>query len=132
MPIDNKLMRTSVGIYNFCHYFSSCLRYNSLSLSVFYVFPVMCELSFVAHFMLLLLPRSGDIEKNPGPKKSSPVKFCHWNLNGLVVHDIVHVPLTEVFITTHNFDIICLSKKFLNSAILQIDENIKTNGHSTM
>ena len=62
----------------------------------------MYELSFVAHFMVLLLLRSGDIEKNPGPKKSSVFNFCHWNLNSLAAHDFVEITLIEAFITTHN------------------------------
>ena len=63
----------------------------------------MCELSFVAHFMLLLLLRSGGIEKTWRPKKSSLVKFCLWNLNRLAAHDFVKISLTGAFITTHNF-----------------------------
>ena len=29
-----------------------------------------------------LLLESGDIETNPGPRRSSFIKFCQWNLNG--------------------------------------------------
>ena len=62
----------------------------------------------------MLLLRSGDVETNPGPKKSSVIKFCHWNLNGLAAHDFLKVSLIEAFITTHNFDIICLLETFLD------------------
>ena len=47
-----------------------------------------------------VLPMSGDIEINSGPKKSSAIKFGHWNLNGLAAHDLVKVPWIETFITT--------------------------------
>ena len=80
-------------------------------------------------FVSLLLLRSGDIEINPGPKKSSVIKFCHWNLNGLAAHDFLQVSLAEAFITTHNSDIICLSEIFLDSAVSQHDENIMINGY---
>ena len=30
---------------------------------------------------------SGDIEINPGPKTKNQISFCHWNLNGLPVHN---------------------------------------------
>ena len=43
-------------------------------------------------FVVLLLLRSGNIETNPGPKKSSVIKLCHWNLNGLAAHDFLKVP----------------------------------------
>ena len=72
---------------------------------------------------------SGDIETNPGPKISSTFKFCHWNLNGLAAHDVVKVHLIEAFITTHNFDIVCLSETFLDSTIPHDDENININGY---
>ena len=65
----------------------------------------------------ILLVNSGDIETNPGPRKSSPIKFCHWNLNGLAAHDFIKVPLIEAFISIHNVDILCLSETFLDSTI---------------
>ena len=51
-------------------------------------------------FVTYLLLRSGDVETNLGPKKSSVIKFCHWNLNGLAAHDFLKVSLIEAFITT--------------------------------
>ena len=47
-------------------------------------------------FVVLLLLRLGDVETNPGPKKSSVIKFCHWNLNGLAVHDFLKVSLKKL------------------------------------
>ena len=51
---------------------------------------------------LLLL--SGDNEVDPGLKRSSNIKFCHWNLNELAAHDFTKAPLIEAFNTTldHN------------------------------
>ena len=66
-----------------------------------------CCYAFNLKRMLLL--ESGDIKINPGPGRSSFVKFCHWNLNGLAAHNFAKIFLIEAFITTHNFDIICLS-----------------------
>ena len=53
--------------------------------------------------------------------------FCHWNLNGLAAHEFVKIPLIEAIITTHNFDIISLSKTFLDSTIPQNEQNININ-----
>ena len=83
-------------------------------------------------FSKILLVNSGDIETNPGPRKSSPIKFCHWNLNGLAAHAFIKVPLIEAFITTHNFDIFCLSEIFLDSTIDLNDENINIDGYSIL
>ena len=83
-------------------------------------------------FSRILLVNSGDIETNPGPGNSSPIKFCHWNLNGLPAHDFIKVPLIEAFTSTHNFDILCLSETFLDSAIDFNDENINIDGYSIL
>ena len=66
--------------------------------------------------------KSGDIESNPGPRKSSALKFCHWNLNGLVAHEFIKLSLLEVYINVNISDIICLSETFLDSSI-PIDGN---------
>ena len=59
------------------------------------------NLPFVALFLL----RSGDVETNVGPKKSSVMEFCHWNLNGLAAHDFLKVSLIEALITTYNIHV---------------------------
>ena len=68
---------------------------------------VPCYLFFDTIFSKILLINSGDDETNPGPRKSSPNKFCHF----------IKVLLIEAFISTHNLDILCLSETVLDSAI---------------
>ena len=85
---------------------------------------------FDTAFSKILLVNSGDIETNPGPRNFSPTKFCHWNLNGLAAHDFIKVRLIEAFVSTHSFDILCLSETFLDSTIDFNDENINSNGYS--
>ena len=87
---------------------------------------------FINNFKHLLLLLSGDIETNPGPKRSSNIKFCHWNLNGLAAHDFIKVPLVEAFITSNNFDLVCLSETFLDSTIPNDDVNIQINAYSLL
>ena len=87
---------------------------------------------FINNFKHLLLLLSGDIEINPGPKRSSNIKFCHWNINGLAAHDFIKVPLVEAFITSNNFDLVCLSETFLDSTIPNDDVNIQINGYSLL
>ena len=60
--------------------------------------------------------------------RSSIIKFCHWNLNGLAAHDFVIMPLIEAFTSTRNFDIICFSETFLDSSIDISDTRINING----
>ena len=68
----------------------------------------------------MLLLESGNIEANTGPRKSF-ITFCHWNLNVLAAHAFVKM---EAFITTHNFNAICLSETFLYlSMTIQVTPN---------
>ena len=84
--------------------------------------------SFNLHHLLLL--QSGVIEINPGPKKSSRLNFCHWNLNGIAAHGFVKVTLIEVFVKANNIDIICLSETFLVSTIPLNDGRLYIKGYS--
>ena len=80
----------------------------------------------------ILLVNSGDIETSPCPRKSSPIKFYHWNLNGLAANDFIKVPLIEAFVTTHNFNVLCLSETFLDSTIDLNNGNINIDGYSIL
>ena len=86
---------------------------------------------FINKFKHLLL-LSGDTEVNPDPKRSYNIKFCQWNLNGLAAADFIKVPLIQDLITTSNFDILCLSERFLDSSIPDDDLNIQINGYSLL
>jgi len=48
-----------------------------------------------------LLLRSGDVELNPEPKKSSSLSFFHWNVNGIAAHDFSKLALQSHAIS-HN------------------------------
>ena len=82
-------------------------------------------------FTLLLLFMSGDIELNPGPKKTnSSCKFsvCHWNLNSLAAHNFEKVGLLEALNTINKLDIICVSESYLDSTFSSDNEDINIKG----
>ena len=85
---------------------------------------------YVFHLKCIFLLESDDIETNPDPRRFSFIKFCHWHLNGLAAHNFVKMPLIEAFITTRNFDIICLVETFLDSSLDISDTRIHINGYS--
>ena len=85
-----------------------------------YMLTIMFFINNFKHLLLL----SGDIEVNPGPKRSSKIKFYHWNLNGLAAHDFIKLPLMKAFIETSNIDIVCLSEIFLDSTIPDDDKQV--------
>lgn len=82
---------------------------------------VLIYLFFDIIFLKILLINSGDTDTNPGSRKP-PIKLCLWNLNGLAAHEFIKVPLIKAFISTHNFDNLCLSETFFDSTIHFNDE----------
>ena len=90
---------------------------------------VLLYLFFDTIFSKILLVNSGDVKTTPAPRKSSPITFCHQNLNGLAAHDFINVPQIEAFISTHNFN---FTQTFLDSTIDLNDENINIDGYSIL
>ena len=76
-------------------------------------------------------PSPGDVERNPGPRKSSFIKFSHWNLIDLAAYHFIKVRLIEAFISTHS-NVLYLSETFLDSTIDLNDENINNNDCSIL
>ena len=74
----------------------------------------------------ILITLNGDIEENPGHKPSSCDKFfiCHWSLNSISAHNFIKISLLRACISTHNFDILCLSETCLDSSISGYDNNL--------
>ena len=126
MPIDGVLWRARVGIFNafkfqtqgksnmknpllflkiflfFIYYINARLIY-LISLSTFCFLTNILQLVDVeilfSLYIKILLYCCGDIEINPGPKRSS-LTFCHWNLNGVASHEFIKVLLLQGYMTT--------------------------------
>ena len=62
-------------------------------------------------------------------RKSSPITFCHWNLNGLTVHGFIKVHLKEAFISTHSCN---FYEIFLDSTIDLDNGNGNIAGYSIL
>ena len=80
----------------------------------------------------IVVKLSSDIEENPGPKPSSNQSFsiCHWNLNSISAHNYIKVSLLRVYISTHKFDVICISETYLDSNTSDDDDNLKVAGYN--
>ena len=131
MPIDNQLLRTKVGIYNFRRPFiklkfvksqnkcptTSTLFTTSLPLLLYCFFVYLLPIFRKGFFVTVKLVKPCFAVCAYVPFYSSPIKFCRWNLNGLAAHDFIKIPLIEAFVSSHNFDVLCLSETFLNSTI---------------
>ena len=87
------------------------IRARFINLSVARSFYFCVLLTFVHHIWLYLIisNRSGDIEKNSGPKPNCCESFsiCHWNLNSILAQNFLKLSLLRAYITVHEFDVIC-------------------------
>ena len=88
---------------------------------------------YICHIWIcpILIILSGDIEWNPGPNPSSfdKLSICHWNLNSISAHSFIKISLLCAYVSTHNFDILCLSETYLNSNISSSDNNLTIPGY---
>ena len=83
-------------------------------------------------FFKIAVKLSGDVEENPGPKPSSSQSFsiCHWNLNSISAHNYMKLSLLRAYLSTHKFDVICISETYLNSDTSTVDENLEIAGYT--
>ena len=96
-------------------------NFGSLFESLFLCFDYFkCILLFLLTFLYIsvLLRRHGDIELNPGPRKSkgNTMSVCHWNLNSITAHNLSKLTQLKAYISTYKYDFICLSETFLDSS----------------
>ena len=79
----------------------------------------------------ILLIRSGDVELNPGPKKSSSLTFFHWNVNGIAAHGFVKISLIQSHALSYNIDMF-LSETFLDSSIKTNSPKLNIPGYNLL
>ena len=72
----------------------------------------------------------GDVEGNLGPKPSSNQSFCicHWNLNSISACNFIKLSLLRTYLSTHKFDVICISETYLDSNTSHENTNLEIIG----
>ena len=82
-------------------------------------------------FQIFLVLLSGDVEINPGPKRTpkTSLSICHWNLNSISANNYVKLSLLKAYLAFHKFDILCFSKTYLNSSNSPYDETLEISGY---
>ena len=122
---------TSVLVYLHCLSAKSSLNYSvSCRFSLLtYIKPFICA-SCIWNKILLI--RSGDVELNPGLKKSSLLTFFHWLLNGIAAHDFAKISLIQSHALSYNIDIIFLSETFLDSSIETNNPKLNISGYNLL
>ena len=74
-----------------------------------------------------------DVKENPGPKPSSNqnFSFCHWHWNSISAHKTdIKLSLLRAYLSTHRFDVICLSETYLDSDTSHEDANLEIVGYT--
>ena len=103
---------------------------NILVIRIIHIY-VLVTYVFHVWLYLVLTRRSGDIEKNPGPKSNSyqSISICVWNLNSISAQNFIRVSLLKTYIATHKLDVICLSETYLDSSMSNDDDNLEIPGY---
>ena len=75
---------------------------------------------------------SGDVEFNPGPRRSTDETFsiCHWKLNSLSAYNYNKLFLLRAYMAVHKFDLICLSDTHLDSTVASDNKNVEITGYN--
>ena len=58
--------------------------------------------------------------------------FCHWNLNSISAHNNLKISLLRAFISLYNFDVVYISKTYLDSTTALYDENLEITGYNML
>ena len=84
----------------------------------FFVLIILKVLFFFINFLIYFCSCHGDIELNPGPRKSkgNAVSVSHWNLNSITAHNFSKLTQLKAYISRYKYDFIYLSETFLDSS----------------
>ena len=93
-------------------------NFGSLFETLFHCFDYLKSTPFLLTFLYIsvLLQCHGNIELNPGPRKSkgNTVFVCHWNLSIITAPNFSKLKQLKAYILTYKYDFICLSETFLD------------------
>ena len=86
---------------------------------------------FYLWYLQTIIILSGDIETNPGSTNDNNqyLTICYRNINSITTDNFIKFLLLEAYISTHKFDIICLSETFLDSSLSDDDPRLSLKGY---
>ena len=132
--------RAVIGTFN-CHFLATSKnRTNSLKKNLGTLFETLflCFRYFentlfsllTLLYVFILLRCHGDLELNPGPKKSkeNTLSVCYWNLNSITAHNFSKLTQLKTYVSTYKYDFICLSETYLETSIP--DDMIEIEGYN--
>ena len=128
MPISIMQWRVEIGMF----FRKSKVRYRDRILLPIIRPLFSCSSGFRFASIMLILLTYGDIESNPGPKRSDscynfPIYL--WNLNSMNAHNFENINL-ETYNTINKFDVIYLTESYLDSSIASDNDNLNIKGYN--
>ena len=106
----NSFQSYSLSIFILFVFLFLGLKYNghkiSIKVFVWLFFLMGFSLSTFFWLQILLVLLSGDVEINPGPKRTpkASLSIYHWNLNSISAHNYVKLSLLRAYLAFHKFD----------------------------
>ena len=129
MPITIVHWRVEIGAFNlrsFMRFPKSIFSVNVRTRIAQYFFMLLCGIT-----PLLIC---GDVELNPGPKKTKfNFSLCHWNLNSITAHTFSKISLLKAYYhyylsIQHKFDMMYISETYLDSRFPNDDPRLNLPG----
>ena len=104
---------------------------NSIYFSVLSFLILAVNVSIATWVYSILISLRGDVQLNPGPKNKFNVNFsvCHWNFNSIAALNYANVFFLKAYIAVYKFDIICISRTYLDTSITSDDDNLEILGY---
>ena len=113
-----------VGLFLWCSHFCITVRVHSLISHFMRSHPLMF-LCIHQWWSFLLLLMDGDVHPHPGARNL--LKMMHWNLNSIIAHDGIRVPLIQSYNLIQNYDLIAITETAINE--YTSDEIIQLDGY---
>ena len=95
-----------------CGYFCLAVRFYTLISHFTKNHPFMF-LYIYQWWVIILILRDGDVHPLPGSQRNL-LKFMHWNLNSLIAHDGIRIPIIQAYNLLHSYDLIAITETALN------------------
>ena len=110
----------------------NCKTYkSSIYFSVLSFLIIAVNVSIATWVYSILISLSGDVQLNLGPKYKFDVNFskCHRYLNSIAAHNYANVFLLKAYNAVYKFEIIRISKTYLETTITSDDGNLEILGY---
>ena len=110
------------------------VKFRTIHICLNLILYISILMQYANHFWFdeIVLKLSIDIKENSELKPSSNQCFsiCHWNLKSISALNYIKVWLLRTYISSHEFDVTCISETYFDSDTFDDDSNLKIAGYN--